>query len=523
MEVTIYSQSDFRDSLKPPANFPDLKLIFNGSHGQSEFDLHRLVLGHYSEVFRARFESDLASHQIELSYDDTHHILPAIFDYMYTGRILISPTNVIPALHAAEWMECAELAESLRAQVREFCSLLKGCGANRMVGVALAADSNSRSDFKTSESTNPQSLKQPTLFPSSEMPKSKIPVPASEFKVSFAKCDDVKSIMGAIVREKTRWERSQKAKERVDEQLRERLQRLKEDPPKFGSGSTHVHVELAINPPDSSDVCDAIITILNNAVRLLDYTSDDLIPVILSTIAEHFSDFPPDTDLTFLPFPLFIQLVDHPQLTLRDEYQLYLTIMAYVEKSQTKGTDQKGCRFGLTDEEIRALLCHVQMGKFTVEQLEEAAMNPIIPREFIIRDTIDALKVCKGIQEPDVDRPSSISTRDERGSINLIYHHDFDRNGVIWYLGTRTSPSSSPQTLLLHTPLPFSNPHEANFITCTMSSILIGKPSNLTSREKIPTCTRCEKGAFICVDLGRGFVLRPTAYTLMHGSRKERV
>ncbi len=55
-----------------------------------------------------------------------------------------------------------------------------------------------------------------------------------------------------------------------------------------------------------------------------------------------------------------------------------------------------------------------------------------------------------------------------------------------------------------------------------MSSVLIGSPVNITSREQANTSTRPQSLEWICLDFGGSVSIQPTAYTLMHGAKSDR-
>ena len=90
------------------------------------------------------------------------------------------------------------------------------------------------------------------------------------------------------------------------------------------------------------------------------------------------------------------------------------------------------------------------------------------------------------------------------------YRKDFDRNGVIYALGTNFGHS------------PWVNPGDLGMspikVTVTRSSQDQGKAVDLLENRKgTLSCTKDEEGSWWCLDLGPRFTLFPTRYTVRHG------
>lgn len=95
--------------------------------------------------------------------------------------------------------------------------------------------------------------------------------------------------------------------------------------------------------------------------------------------------------------------------------------------------------------------------------------------------------------------------------MNLDYHHDWDENGLIYWLGSLGRTTS------------FHNPHKAGLVTASWSSGAWGRPENALSRDcDIPNCTSFEpEFAWWRLDLRRcGISVTPVLYTIKmhHGS-----
>eukprot|EP01083_Nonionella_stella_P180535 644111_1 len=86
------------------------------------------------------------------------------------------------------------------------------------------------------------------------------------------------------------------------------------------------------------------------------------------------------------------------------------------------------------------------------------------------------------------------------------YEYDFDRNGVVYYLGSKARSTT------------YANPHYTGEVVVSMSHLGDrGELHNVVSRDRTYTWTSSDPAGWICVDLGENRRLRPTAYTLRHG------
>lgn len=105
--------------------------------------------------------------------------------------------------------------------------------------------------------------------------------------------------------------------------------------------------------------------------------------------------------------------------------------------------------------------------------------------------------------------------------------NDFDENGLIYTLGSRTNGSSRSKTSSSKQQSQhisqYQNPHVLGILNVTMSSVLFGCPANITSRNQIATCTKRDNNSWISIDFGPSVEIQVKAYTLMHGASKDNV
>lgn len=109
----------------------------------------------------------------------------------------------------------------------------------------------------------------------------------------------------------------------------------------------------------------------------------------------------------------------------------------------------------------------------------------------------------------DMDRSTFLYLKKiKEGKVNVFRHqHDFDENGIIYYIGTNGKTSD------------WVNPGQYGLVTITSSEgrlLPYGKLEDILSRESISVnChTKDNKKAWFAIDLGMNIV--PTAYTLRH-------
>jgi E3 ubiquitin-protein ligase HECTD1 len=86
--------------------------------------------------------------------------------------------------------------------------------------------------------------------------------------------------------------------------------------------------------------------------------------------------------------------------------------------------------------------------------------------------------------------------------MDFLYDHDFDENGVFYYLGTYGHKRA------------WQNPHVLGLIQCFTSSIGGGRVEDIAGRFVVNCRTLNEPFSFFGVDLGIGRLLAPSCYSL---------
>ena len=87
----------------------------------------------------------------------------------------------------------------------------------------------------------------------------------------------------------------------------------------------------------------------------------------------------------------------------------------------------------------------------------------------------------------------------------FTYEHDYDKNGIIWHLGTLYGIRNK-----------WINPALDNKIKLNASSWQHGKLSNILARRKVNCWTEQGNESWITVDFGDKYRIKPNAYTIRH-------
>ena len=255
------------------------------------------------------------------------------------------------------------------------------------------------------------------------------------------------------------------------------------------------------------------------------FSLSNVMDSVHKTLVRNFDLLSPTHDFSFLPYEAFYAFVSDSALIVEDEFKYHSIIAKYVEKQSKIGDSNQSpassffssslstkipsfLTNALSEEQIQNLFKAVAFEKLSVEQVETIVQAGIVPQSILISGLMNALKSSNGIPVQSVDRPSRV--RKCRKSQTFTYESDFDQNGIIYYLGTQGHKKA------------FTNPQDSSLVKCEMSSILIGSPANLTARSTIPTSTRSQDPEWICIDFGGSVTVRPSAYTIMHGSKSDR-
>lgn len=118
---------------------------------------------------------------------------------------------------------------------------------------------------------------------------------------------------------------------------------------------------------------DTALTIIKNA---LDFHFIDVIERCITVIAKNFSHIEADYD--FLPPSLFLQLLQHPYLVVRNEYALYQLVCQYIEVHPE-----------IQPQQVDDMMATIRFVWMTYDELSRVSTNPRVPRSLIIETCME--------------------------------------------------------------------------------------------------------------------------------------
>jgi len=220
-----------------------------------------------------------------------------------------------------------------------------------------------------------------------------------------------------------------------------------------------------------------------------------MIDKCLFIIAKHFC-YIYDADYNFLPYNLFMDLLKHPNLHVKEEYELYNIIAKYIEAHKAT----------ISNENIYELFQHVRYRFIPYKLLEEVIKNPMVPRDFIVEAGMFRLAEWEKAENAVQISNKRLQPR-PRQSVTLDYAGD--GKGILYWIGTNCEKE------------PWQNPATRG-VRVTASSIERGQPMDLVRKlDTTELWTKDVPASWFCIDLGLNRKACPTYYTLVHGGNYE--
>ncbi|KAJ3440880.1 hypothetical protein M0812_12878 [Anaeramoeba flamelloides] len=216
-----------------------------------------------------------------------------------------------------------------------------------------------------------------------------------------------------------------------------------------------------------------------------------------------------DQDYSYLPYQYFYSLIHHESLAVKEEFMVFNCICLYINK---KNENQKGT---LSDEQIKKIMKSVRFFFLSFEQLKIVQKNIHVPQSLVVEALMTRLEFHenpKGYQQA-IQKKSLKNKYSQRFlprpvcGISFEYESDFDKNGIIFYIGTGGIKD------------PFSNPskkQKCNF-SVKVSSIKRGDPLGVTARKMNEFWTRDVPASWVLFDFGPKRTIIPNYYTIRHG------
>ncbi len=452
--------------------YTDFMISIKDAEGNwNDYPVHRIVMENHSDFFSAMLEHDYVESRqsrLNLTFIDERRVFPLLTEFMYHGKVTMQVDQLIPLLQLSEYLQCNELASHIKTHFdRMFKELHANSGQDdKNIGAAI-------------------------LF----SPKKSI---VRKFVILL--------------------------KDAVHFSLNEMADKILDH-------LAPVFDLIELDQDKSQDSNQSLFSV------------SGWIPVATNEL------------LKILSFKQFHHLVSHPQLSVSSEFKRFLWVDRFVtlrtssrntqdpyqwseqqtrryESSMNQSQDDAVYLPGPKDSfgsneslllddtplsnlsltHIVQLFSIIDWKALELNELEIASQSRNLPSSILIQGLLAVLKSSitpKYERQKTADSKTSKAKQERFKELTFTHVSDFDTNGIVYYFGTNGGTSTL-----------FTNPSykESQRILCTMSSNLIGKPENILSRQKSPTCTRSQTQEFIMFDFGSSVMINPNAYTLMHGS-----
>lgn len=236
----------------------------------------------------------------------------------------------------------------------------------------------------------------------------------------------------------------------------------------------------------------------------LDFHFEDIIDKCITVIAKNFNNI--EIDYDFLPPPLFLKLLQHSYLVVRNEYALYKYVCHYIQVHTE-----------IEEDQIEDMMGTIRFVWMSYEELSQVAANPKVPRALIIETCMERLKKFESpstARQPRTEYtfspvlvgedPPRLRPRPPQSYI-FEFTSDFDTNGIIYHVATMGNTQ------------PWANPVLQGRIQVLASSLERGQGSDLVARKGMDCWSRDVPSSWVSFDLGPKRAVIPTAYSLRHG------
>lgn len=226
-----------------------------------------------------------------------------------------------------------------------------------------------------------------------------------------------------------------------------------------------------------------------NAIILLkmavQFDMKEVIRKTVQVVAKNFA-YIYDVHYNFLPYEIFLNLIEHEHLNIVREYSLFEQVISYVRAHRE-----------LESSQIYRLIQNVRYRWFTFSQLVRAMRetDPLIDRELLNEAAFLRLESHE-LLEPPIPSPRNkrVQPRTIYG-ITIKYSESFQKGsqicpGIIDWIST--SGRRKPR----------SNPHDSNQVVVTTSSIDKGEPRDLVDSKSCELWTKDVPSSWFCTYFG---------------------
>ncbi|PRP88877.1 BTB/POZ domain-containing protein [Planoprotostelium fungivorum] len=233
-------------------------------------------------------------------------------------------------------------------------------------------------------------------------------------------------------------------------------------------------------------------------LRAIQYDAPDIKARCINVLAKQFCYVDPQ-EFTLLPYKVFLHIISHEQLNVKEEYELYRIISIYIKTNKLL---ESTSTTSPTMEEVTQLYSHVRYRFMTYSQLEEVVEDVTVPRDILVEDGMTRLAAWEAPNRvvPFIPR---LQPR-PRVSVSVEYKGDTGEGIIHWIAtGCGRDLRQDPAT---------------KGIRVKASSVEKGEPGDLIRKKDsgVEMWTMDVPSSYITIDLGQGRQVIPTCYTLVH-------
>ncbi|KYQ93288.1 BTB/POZ domain-containing protein [Tieghemostelium lacteum] len=462
--ITEYFKGGFKDYINNQ-KFSDVKLIY----GEKEYHTHRIILAYSSEFFARLLLSEFRESSqtiIELKQPDPCNVFPQVLDFMYDGKIMVSPENVIPLLAMAD--------HYLINDLQSLCTKYLDNNLHREnVLIILKFSIEFHFEQYIEKSITILAKNFPfvcqTLGCGNSGGTSRSSTQISEsFDSNTSSTEDNN---GSSVNNGNR------GSNEIDESL--------------------INGEDSYNSQQEEEICDFSFLPPNIFYQLLKH------PYLV--VKDEYSLY--KIVVYFINYYLDLVHQEDPTMSLNNIPITDQTIMYNIKVSDLMG-------------EIRFIW-------MTYEQLIQISDDPLIPKEILIETFLERLKKFELQSSSTTSSPTTVTQHSPNTlqintsanhssktrylprppeSILFEYTSDFDNKGILYWIATNGNPKDT-----------WVNPHQSQRIKVTSSSIDKGSHHGIVDLSPQEFWTKDVPASWVMIDMGVNRSVIPHYYTIRHG------
>ncbi len=249
---------------------------------------------------------------------------------------------------------------------------------------------------------------------------------------------------------------------------------------------------------------DNALEVLCQAIR---YQVVDVMDICVGVVARNFWRIDQTRDLSEIPWHVFVKILEHPVLAIKEESTLFKCICKFIGDHKNK----------LKPAEITKLFDHVRFRWLSFDELVAAGENPYVPKEQLT--TALLLRLGRHEQKtgdggagggsPGLDLSDPQNERlKPRKTFGVMFDYNEAKgqfHGIMWHIATAKGAEE------------WRNPHYTKRVCVSASSIEKGDYRELAGLTPTELWTKDVPASWFMVDLGPGRSVIPTFYTLRHG------